>query len=125
MSVDVAAMEQEVQAHVDVWEKAGRSERPYLVNSLWYALGDNAQQRLDAAAARYVGLPPGSPSPFGDLPVHSADGVKMAVDHCHEAGFDELVFIPLTDDLGELDRLEAALDGLRDKTTDAVRPSPY
>ena len=125
MTVDVAAMKGEVQAHVDAWERAGRSARPYLVNSLWYALGDNAQERLRDAAAHYVGLPPGSPSPFGDLPVHSSDGVKMAVEHCHDAGFDELVFIPLTDDLGELDRLEAALDGLRDKTTDALPPSAY
>jgi hypothetical protein len=49
----------------------------------------------------------------------------MAVEHCHDAGFDELGFIPLTDDLGELDRLEAALHGLRAKTTDALRPSAY
>jgi alkanesulfonate monooxygenase SsuD/methylene tetrahydromethanopterin reductase-like flavin-dependent oxidoreductase (luciferase family) len=125
MTVEVDAMKAEVRAHVDAWEHAGRAEPPYLVNSLWYSLGDNAQERLSEGAARYVGLPPGSPSPFGDLPVHSTDGVKMAVDHCHEAGFDELVFIPLTDDLGELDRLEAALDGLRDKPTDALRPSPY
>jgi hypothetical protein len=81
------------------------------MNSLWFALGENAEQRLSAAGAHYVGLPPGSASPFGALPAHDAEGIKMAVDNCQEAGFDELVFIPLTDDIGELDRLEAALAG--------------
>ncbi len=113
MTVEVESLKTEVAAHVDAWEQAGRSERPYLVNSLWYALGDKAKQQLDDAAAAYIGLPAGSPTPFGDLPVHTPDGVKMAVDNCRQAGFDELVFIPLSDDIGELDRLEAALDGVR------------
>jgi hypothetical protein len=110
MTVEVESLKAEVKDHVDAWQRAGRSQRPYLVNSLWYALGDNAEQRLDDAAAGYIGLPPGSPTPFGDLPVHSPDGVKMAVDNCEAAGFDEVIFIPLSDDLGELDRLEDALD---------------
>jgi len=112
MTVEVETMRAEVSAHLDAWEKAGRAERPYLVNSLWFALGDGAKERLGDAAAGYVGLPPGPPSPFGDLPVHSADGVKRAIENCQEAGFDELIFIPLTDDLAELDRLEVALTGL-------------
>lgn len=111
MTVEVEALKAEVKQHVDAWERAGQSERPYLVNSLWYALGDHAEQRLDDAAAAYIGLPAGSPTPFGDLPVHSPDGVKRAVDNCQESGFDELIFIPLSDDLGELDRLEQALAG--------------
>jgi alkanesulfonate monooxygenase SsuD/methylene tetrahydromethanopterin reductase-like flavin-dependent oxidoreductase (luciferase family) len=113
MTVEVEVMKAEVKAHLDAWEQAGRSARPYLVNTLWYALGDNAKQRLDHVTDGYLGLPPGSPSPFGDLPVHSNDGVKMAVDNCHEAGFDELIFVPVSDDLGELDRLEVALETAR------------
>lgn len=109
MAVEPQSLKADVASHVEAWDRAGRSERPYLVNSLWYALGDNAKERLDSAALHYLGLPPGSPSPFGDLPVHSADGVKMSVDNCQAAGFDELLFIPLTDDLRELDLLEAAL----------------
>jgi hypothetical protein len=113
MTVEVEAMKAEVKAHLDAWEQADRSARPYLVNSLWYALGDNAKQRLNDVTDGYLGLQPGSPSPFGDLPVHNPDGVRMAVDNCHEAGFDELIFVPVSDDLGELDRLEAALDTAR------------
>jgi hypothetical protein len=81
------------------------------MNSLWYALGEDADRRLSDAAARYFGLPPGSDTPLGQLPAHSPDGVKMAVENCKEAGFDELMFIPVTDDLRQLDYLEAALAG--------------
>ncbi len=112
MTVELEAMREQVKSHLEAWEQAGRARRPYLMNSLWFSLGDNARQRLADAAAGYVGLPPGSPSPFGDLPVHSPDGVKLAVENCQEAGFDELMFIPTTDDIRELDLLEDALTGL-------------
>jgi alkanesulfonate monooxygenase SsuD/methylene tetrahydromethanopterin reductase-like flavin-dependent oxidoreductase (luciferase family) len=112
MGVELEPMRAAVQQHLDAWTEAGRTERPYLMNSLWFALGDGARQRLNDAAAAYFGLPPDTPSPFGDLPVYNADGVKLAVENCREAGFDELVFIPLTDDLRELDLLEQALEGL-------------
>ena len=98
--------------HLAAWDAVGRTERPYLMNSLWFALGDGAREALGAATARYFGLPPGSASPLGELPVHHADGVKMAVENCRRAGFDELVFIPISDDLGQLDLLEATLAGL-------------
>jgi len=110
MDVDRQTLDTQVRAHLDAWERAGRSERPYLMNSLWFALGDDdAQQVLSDTANAYYGLPPGSVTSHGTLPVHSADGVKMAVDNCREAGFDELVFIPLSDDLRQLDLLETAL----------------
>jgi alkanesulfonate monooxygenase SsuD/methylene tetrahydromethanopterin reductase-like flavin-dependent oxidoreductase (luciferase family) len=112
MSAELDPMSAAVRVHLDAWEAAGRNHRPYLMNSLWFALGEGAEQRLNDAAAGYVHLPAGSSSPFGPLPVHNSDGVKRAVDNCRDAGFDELMFIPVTDDLGELDLLETALDGL-------------
>jgi alkanesulfonate monooxygenase SsuD/methylene tetrahydromethanopterin reductase-like flavin-dependent oxidoreductase (luciferase family) len=111
MSVDPKTLELEVERHLSAWDAAGRSDRPYLMNSLWYALGEDAGQQLSRAAAHYLGVSPESPSPFGSLPVHSPDGVKMAVDNCQAAGFDELMFIPITDDLHQLDLLEEALAG--------------
>jgi alkanesulfonate monooxygenase SsuD/methylene tetrahydromethanopterin reductase-like flavin-dependent oxidoreductase (luciferase family) len=111
MTVDPPTLKTEVERHLAAWESAGRTEHPYLMNSLWYAMGDDAERRLSDTAARYFGLPPGSPTPLGALPVHGPDGVKMAVDNCQEAGFDELVFIPINDDIRQLDELEAALAG--------------
>jgi alkanesulfonate monooxygenase SsuD/methylene tetrahydromethanopterin reductase-like flavin-dependent oxidoreductase (luciferase family) len=109
MTADRPTLQAEVRRHLDAWEKAGRSQRPYLMNSLWFALGDGAEEVLSDAATNYLGLPAGGPTPLGPLPVHNADGVKFAVDNCREAGFDELMFIPISDDLGQLDRLETVL----------------
>jgi alkanesulfonate monooxygenase SsuD/methylene tetrahydromethanopterin reductase-like flavin-dependent oxidoreductase (luciferase family) len=111
MTVDPQVLRLQVERHLAAWESAGRTERPYLMNSLWYALGKDAERRLSDAAAKYFGLYPGSLTPPGELPVHSPDGVKMAVDNCEAAGFDELMFIPITDDVNQLDHLEAALEG--------------
>lgn len=110
MDADRPTLDTEVRRHLEAWERAGRTQRPYLMNSLWFALGDaDAHQVLSDAASAYYGLPPGSMTSRGRLPVHTVDGVKMAVDNCREAGFDELVFIPISDDIRQLDRLEAAL----------------
>jgi alkanesulfonate monooxygenase SsuD/methylene tetrahydromethanopterin reductase-like flavin-dependent oxidoreductase (luciferase family) len=111
MTADPQTLKAGVQRHLDAWESAGRTARPYLMNSLWYALGPDSDQRLSEAAGHYFGLPPGSPLPLGPLPVHTSDAVKMAVDNCQEAGFDELMFIPVSDDLRQLDLLEEALEG--------------
>ena len=112
MTVDRPTLDAEVRRHLDAWEAAGRTVRPYLMNSLWFALGDNGQQLLNDSANHYLGAPPGPTTPMGTLPVHSADGVKTAVDNCREAGFDELMFIPVNDDIRQLDLLEAALTGV-------------
>ena len=63
MAVEVESMKTQVQAHLDAWEQAGRATRPYLVNSLFYVLGDGARQRLADAATDYMGRPR-IPSPF-------------------------------------------------------------
>jgi len=111
MSADPGPMKAQIDAHVAAWDEAGRAARPYLMNSLWVALGDRAEERMGEATTRYLGLPAGSANPLGRPPC-DADMVKRAVDNCREAGFDELVFIPVTDDIEELDLLEDVLEGL-------------
>src|SRR6478609_3008271 len=49
MTVELEPMRVEVQRHLEAWTVAGRTQRPYLMNSLWFALGDGARQRLNAA----------------------------------------------------------------------------
>jgi alkanesulfonate monooxygenase SsuD/methylene tetrahydromethanopterin reductase-like flavin-dependent oxidoreductase (luciferase family) len=111
MTVDPETLRVQVEQHLAAWESAGRTQRPYLMNSLWYALGADGEKRLADAASNYFGLPPRSRTPVGTIPASSPDGVKMAIDNCEAAGFDELMFIPITDDLNQLDELERALEG--------------
>jgi alkanesulfonate monooxygenase SsuD/methylene tetrahydromethanopterin reductase-like flavin-dependent oxidoreductase (luciferase family) len=114
MTCELEPMRAEVARHREAWETADRSEKPYMVNASWYYLGEDAEQTLNSAAVAYLGLPPGSPSPFGNLPLHNPDAIAKAVADCEQAGFDELMFIPLTDDLAQLDRLEAIIAPLAD-----------
>lgn len=109
MMVEREAMGAEVRRHLAAWESAGRTERPYMINAVFYALGGNAKALLNDVTASYAGATSGTASPFGDLPLHNGDAIRRAVVDCEAAGFDELMFVPVSDDLAQLDLLEDAL----------------
>ena len=96
----------------DAWAAAGRTERPWLATSSWFALGDGASDRLRGYARNYL-------STFGDEAASAMAGlcrlddpgrVRDALAALAESGCDEFVLVPTTDDVAELDRLERALD---------------
>jgi alkanesulfonate monooxygenase SsuD/methylene tetrahydromethanopterin reductase-like flavin-dependent oxidoreductase (luciferase family) len=89
------------------WETAGRRERPRHVTSFWYALSDESPAQLNAYARRYLGI-------FGEefggamadaCTACSAAVVTDAITRLEEAGCDELILVPTSADLTELDRL--------------------
>ncbi len=95
----------------DAWAAAGRSDRPWLATSTWFALGGDGPTRLRAYARNYLGS-------FGDAAADAMAGLclmndagqlRETVAALDEAGADEFVLVPTTDDPRELDRLEAAL----------------
>ncbi len=94
------------------WHDAGRTDRPYLMTSFWFGLGDDASERLHAYARSYLGV-------FGDEAATAMasmctaagdDAVQRSVDEARAAGYDEIQLVPTTADLGELDRLTALLN---------------
>jgi alkanesulfonate monooxygenase SsuD/methylene tetrahydromethanopterin reductase-like flavin-dependent oxidoreductase (luciferase family) len=96
----------------DAWVAAGRTTRPWLATSSWFALGDGARERLHGYAQRYLAT-------FGDEAASAMAGlcrlddpgrVRDTVAALAATGCDELVLVPTTDDVTELDRLERALD---------------
>jgi len=93
------------------WADAGRTEAPYLMTSWWFALGDDAATRLRGYATDYLGV--FGPELAGALAESCTaagdDAVRRAVDAARAAGYDEIQLVPTTRDLGELDRLAAAL----------------
>ena len=93
------------------WADAGRTERPWLSTSTWFALGDGAADRLHGYARNYL-------STFGDAAadamasmcrLHDPGVLREVVAALGESGCDEFVLVPTTDDPRELDRLDAAL----------------
>jgi alkanesulfonate monooxygenase SsuD/methylene tetrahydromethanopterin reductase-like flavin-dependent oxidoreductase (luciferase family) len=93
------------------WKDAGRDEAPHISASIWYALGDGAQERLRDYAYTYLKI-------FGDDVANMmADSAKCAdaaslranVDALAAAGCDELFLVPTTADPDELTRTREAL----------------
>lgn len=93
------------------WRDAGRAEPPHRSSSIWYALGDDAEDRLRAYARQYMQI-------FGDdvaawaagaVTCFTPDALRHAIDSAASAGADEFFLVPTTGDPAELDRTAAAL----------------
>jgi alkanesulfonate monooxygenase SsuD/methylene tetrahydromethanopterin reductase-like flavin-dependent oxidoreductase (luciferase family) len=114
MHGDLSIMKRAVEEHLGAWEAAGRTTRPYMMHCLWFALADDGQRRLDSAGAHYIGTSrthtDASRDPRvvygGEFAASTPDGVRRVLDNSEAAGFDEVVFIPIADDLRDLDILE-------------------
>ena len=93
------------------WAAAGRADAPHISASLWYALGDGAEDRLRGYAYDYMRI-------FGQdlakgvasmMATHTPEAVRAAVDAMADAGCDECFLVPTTVDPDELDRTREAL----------------
>lgn len=98
----------------DAWKSAGRSAPPRYVTSCWFALGAGAPQRLDAYARRYLGI-------FGEdvaagmarmCRASSGPFLREVGLRLRDAGVDEWILVPTTDDPDEVDRAADALGDL-------------
>lgn len=88
------------------WAAADRADAPQLTTSFWYGLGTEGEARARAYGRRYLGI-------FGDdFATAMADSMTM-IDEASLAtglramadiGCDEVILVPTTDDLDELDR---------------------
>jgi len=96
----------------DAWNAAGRTSRPWLSTSCWFALGDGAADRLHGYARNYLAT-------FGDAAASAMAGLctfddagrmRETLAAVAETGCDEFVLVPTTDDVTELDRLQHVID---------------
>jgi alkanesulfonate monooxygenase SsuD/methylene tetrahydromethanopterin reductase-like flavin-dependent oxidoreductase (luciferase family) len=109
--VDASAVGAAYERIRTAWTDAGRVERPHISASLWYALGDDAADRLSGYCYDYMRV-------FGDdlarhlaknVTCHTEAALRDAVKVLDELGCDELFLVPTTTDVDELDRTRAAL----------------
>jgi alkanesulfonate monooxygenase SsuD/methylene tetrahydromethanopterin reductase-like flavin-dependent oxidoreductase (luciferase family) len=108
------------------WTEAGRTDAPHFSAGLWYALGDDAADRLTEYAYRYLRV-------FGDDFARAAaagatcagpDALRRAVDDARAADVDELFLVPTTTDPAELDRTLEVLGDDRSSTTSRGAGAP-
>ncbi|HWW46176.1 MAG TPA: hypothetical protein VN180_13985, partial [Acidimicrobiia bacterium] len=112
----VTAMNRDVLAGVvarvgDAWRAAGRSDRPHVSASIWFALGSGAEERLRDYVYRYM-LVMGSDlaSAFASSATcNTPTALARSVEAAADAGCDELFLVPTTADISELDRTRDAL----------------
>ena len=109
--IDGAAFAGVVDRIRTAWKDAGRDEAPHISASVWYALGDDAAERVRGYAYDYLKI-------FGDdfatamadaTTCSSPQALRDAVAAAGEAGCDELFLVPTTADVTELDRTRDAL----------------
>jgi hypothetical protein len=86
------------------WAAAGRP-RPHVATSFWYALGPGGAEQVQAYARQYLGI-------YGDdvanamadmVSITTPTALRDALDRMAEAGCDEVILVPTSDALGELE----------------------
>jgi alkanesulfonate monooxygenase SsuD/methylene tetrahydromethanopterin reductase-like flavin-dependent oxidoreductase (luciferase family) len=108
---DPAGVDATFRRAEDAWAAAGRADPPWLSTSSWFALGEGAEARLAEYAYNYL-------SNFGDKAARALAGlcrlsdagvVRETLAALRETGCHEVVLVPTTTDITELDRLLAAV----------------
>jgi alkanesulfonate monooxygenase SsuD/methylene tetrahydromethanopterin reductase-like flavin-dependent oxidoreductase (luciferase family) len=91
----------------DAWKAAGRAGAPRFVAGFWYALGDDADHRMQSFVQKYLAY-------FGqDLATQTAKSVRTTTSQrikdtlraLADIGTDEVVPVPVSARLDQLDRL--------------------
>ncbi len=111
--VDAASAAATVERIRAAWRAAGRAHAPHISASLWYALGDGAEDRLRRYCYDYMRV-------FGDevarrfaaaVGCHTTAALRSDLEGLESAGVDELFLVPTTTDIGELARTVEVLRG--------------
>jgi alkanesulfonate monooxygenase SsuD/methylene tetrahydromethanopterin reductase-like flavin-dependent oxidoreductase (luciferase family) len=107
MAAPVEAIGTEVERYRAAWRDAGRTGAPYVTTSFWYSLDpDRPAEALDTYAREYAAVfgPEIADWMAGMQTVAGPDAFSAAVETCRAAGVDELVLVPTSSSLSELER---------------------
>ncbi len=96
------------------WEAAGRADRPYRMAGFWHSLADDAAPRLRQYVHDYLKIADENVANLvaGSMTRSSADAVRRVIDDYHALEVDEIMFVPVTADIAEIERLAELMDRL-------------
>lgn len=108
---DMAPLAGALDAVRAAWRDAGRTTAPHLSTSLWFALGDGAENTLRSYVRSYLNV---FGEAVGDMAAATQRGydaglLRDAVDAAATAGCDELFLVPTSSDPRLIDEVVAAL----------------
>jgi alkanesulfonate monooxygenase SsuD/methylene tetrahydromethanopterin reductase-like flavin-dependent oxidoreductase (luciferase family) len=108
---DMTALPGALDAARQAWADAGRTSPPHLSTSLWFALGDGAEQTLRTYVRNYLTV---FGADIGELAAgmqrgHDPAVVRDAIAAAAAAGCDELFLVPTSTDVRLVDQIIAVL----------------
>jgi hypothetical protein len=97
---------------LNAWEAAGRRGKPHIVGLAWFTLADDGVAHMMEFGSRYFSAADGTPHVFSPemAPYVDEDRVREALDDFEGAGFDEVLLMPPTAALSELERLQRIVE---------------
>jgi alkanesulfonate monooxygenase SsuD/methylene tetrahydromethanopterin reductase-like flavin-dependent oxidoreductase (luciferase family) len=111
---EAAEIRHMLQLADNAWEQAGRADRPYRMAGFWCSLADNGAARLRDYVYNYLKIAGEdmAQAVAGMMTRHNADAIRRAIDGYRELGVDEIMFVPATADLAEVERLVRLLESV-------------
>jgi alkanesulfonate monooxygenase SsuD/methylene tetrahydromethanopterin reductase-like flavin-dependent oxidoreductase (luciferase family) len=97
----------------EAWTTAGRQGRPRFVHGGYYALGPNADQQADEYTEVNYGFKPELAARMRKGIVTSPAAIKELIERRTEAGVDEYIFRPCTEQLASLEDLADVVGAIR------------
>ena len=102
---DPATVQSLYQIAEDSWKAAGKSGSPRLVAVASYALGPNAADKVGGYIRHYYAFLGAPAEQMAQRAISSTEAVKGMISDMSGIGMDELVFLPATAEMDQLDRL--------------------
>jgi len=89
---------------LEAWQEAGREDRPRTSASLYFALSPTAQGDMAETLGRFYGFGGYTQTRIEDT-VTDADSLKRILDRFEQAGVDEVICVPVSSYVGEIELL--------------------
>ncbi|MBW2713260.1 MAG: LLM class flavin-dependent oxidoreductase [Deltaproteobacteria bacterium] len=89
------------------WKEVGRDSEPRLVTSCWFSLEGQGRSQMDAYVRRYLQFA-GEAAAAAMAPLAtttSLEALKGVIRELRDLGTDELILVPTTTDVDEVDRI--------------------
>ncbi len=108
---DTSGLADAIAASKGWWAEAGGAA-PKISTSVWFALGDDAQQQLGDYSASYMKIFGDEMADFarGAVSASNPDALAQIAHDCEAAGVDELYLVPTSADVHQVDLSAQALD---------------
>jgi alkanesulfonate monooxygenase SsuD/methylene tetrahydromethanopterin reductase-like flavin-dependent oxidoreductase (luciferase family) len=94
------------------WESAERAQRPRRVAGFWFSLADDADARLKQYVYDYLKIlsPDAARAIAAGMTMSAPDAISKGLDAIEALGCDELLLVPATADLSEVERIAELIE---------------